>query len=307
MASAIGVRIYRISVHGRRATGDVDLHDGELELPATDFITNFVATHNTPVESEELERTFYFEEKEAPSTGSSRGYIHYGTFGYESNIIDPKTKEKKYRRMTTDVEEIPLYYEFWCPSSSKTAFAAFQSFGGKSCIGLVMKKMRDRFEVANPGYLLVFQKVTASNARGTAYFSAPVKRLHLLRRKAPNDLASRYFEGLTPDVVDYEVTISARRKMSLGALNDLLTSFDELDQGVILEDGVEFKEAYAEVRFGKKLRRVGVLGENVDAGVIDLTETVLRAPDGHPHFESMRKEVNELLEDFYHVMRGHSR
>lgn len=55
---------------------------------------------------------------------------------------------------------------------------------------------------------------------------------------------------------------------------------------------------------GDRTRRVGVLGFNGDAGVIDITDVIARGSDGHPTFESLKKESYTILRDFYSVMKG---
>ncbi len=56
--------------------------------------------------------------------------INYGTHGFESRLKDVKTRREKYKRESTDLEEIPLYFQIWSPSSSQYAIIAFQSFQG---------------------------------------------------------------------------------------------------------------------------------------------------------------------------------
>src|SRR5690606_27308299 len=113
-----------------------------------------------------LERSWYFEEIRSYSLGSSQGYVHYGTFGFESNFVDTKTQTHTYRRQVTDVEEIPLFYEFWCPPSSEYGLVAFQSFQGRSCISLVLNSMKQKFEEVNSDYIIIFKKLMPNDARG---------------------------------------------------------------------------------------------------------------------------------------------
>src|SRR5262245_48108074 len=85
------------------------------------FISHFIDAHRTGIQNSELERSWYFELRDE-DPGNYRGYIHYGTFGFESNFVDAKTKKRNYRRKTTDVEEIPLYFEFWLPKKENFGF-----------------------------------------------------------------------------------------------------------------------------------------------------------------------------------------
>ena len=304
MASAIGLRVYRITVNKRGDKTRLPLDCDDLSTSVPEFITDFISNHSNPTQDEEMERSWYFENRNDDGLGSSQGYVHYGTFGFESNLIDTKTKKKNYRRKATDAEEIPLFYEFWCPEEESFGFAAFQSFQVRSCIRLVMKRMKDVFEARNPAFVLVFKKLLPGDAAGSAYFSADVRQLRLIKRKAPSDVAERYFNRHSPEPIDLEVVMSARRRGSLGPFSALLNKVKSGERNVITHDGIEFPEAVAEIRVGKRTRKVGVLGFNGEAGVIDLTDVIVKGPDGHPTFESLKKESDTILRDFYDTLAG---
>jgi hypothetical protein len=304
MANAIGIRVYRIGVHKRGSSKLLPFDSPELSTTVPDFVTRFIDAHTNVTHVNEMERSWYFEKKTDDGPGCTQGYVHYGTFGFESNFVDTKTKKKNYRRRVTDVEEIPLFYEFWCPAGSDFGLVAFQSFQGRSCISLVMSKMKEAFEAARPELVMNFKKLMPNDAKASAYYSAPVKQLRLIKRKAPSDFADKYFGKDSLDPIDFEIIMSARRRRNLGPLNALLNSVKSGDKSVITHDGIDFPEAIAEIRVGNRTRRVGVLGLNGDAGVIDLTDVVERGPDGHPTFASMQKESDTLLRDFYDTMVG---
>ncbi|MGE7204888.1 hypothetical protein ACQKJZ_04315 [Sphingomonas sp. NPDC019816] len=180
MASAIGLRGYLITAHKKGERALLPFDSGELKVSPPQFFTNFVGAHNAPIQHAEKERSWYFEEREEDGLGNSKGHTHYGTFGFESNFVDRKTKAKNYRRKVDDIEEIPLFYEFWYPEDKDFCFAAFQSFQGRSCIGLVMDQAQEEFSAANPGCILKYQKLLPSEG-SSLYGKAPVKRLRLIR------------------------------------------------------------------------------------------------------------------------------
>jgi hypothetical protein len=304
MASAIGIRVYRIGLHKRNDTTLLPLEWDDLSGTVPEHITAFIKKHGNVVQNNALERSWYFEQKNSSGPGNSQGYIHYGTFGFESNFVDNKTKRHNYRRQVSDIEEIPLFYEFWCPTDSKFGFVAFQSFQGRSCIHLVLSTMKETFERTNPGYILNFKKLLPNDAKGSAYYSAPVRQLRLIKRKTPSDITDRYFNNPSPDLIDLEIVMSARRRKNLGDLSSLLNSITGDAKSVVTHDGIDFPEAIAEIRVGNRTRRVGVLGFNGDAGVIDVTDVIVRGLDGHPTFESLIKESDAILRDFYGTMAG---
>lgn len=70
----------------------------------------------------------------------------------------------------------------------------------------------------------------------------------------------------------------------------------------MLHDGIEFSEVYADVKIGGKYRPVGVFGSDTNAGVIDITEDIVRGADGHPTFQSLTTQCDKILLDFYNVL-----
>ena len=160
--------------------------------------------------------------------------------------------------------------------------------------------MRTGFANRSPGFSLHFQKQLPIGAGGI-YDAAPVKGLRLIKRNASSDLADRYLHSGITQSVDFQIVISARRKGVLGKLGDLTSSMKAANGGVIQHDGVIFGDAVAEIEFGGQRRRVGMLGSNSEAGVIDLTD-IKRAPDGHPVYATISQQATDLLADFQSVV-----
>lgn len=302
MASSIGVRIYQVTL---RKSGDrKDLQFGIMagsRNPA-EFTMSFPKRHSNPSDDADRQRSWYFQEKENNAPTSSIGHIRYGTYGFESDFVDAKTKRRNYRRKTSDIEEIPLFYEFWHPKGSNYALAAFQSFQGRSCIELVSREMINGYEKFNPGYILHFKKLVPTDSF-KEYKFAPVKKVRFIKRNAPADLAAKYMNTAPDASVDIEIGVSAKRKGVLGTIDSITNGFSKSGSGVLIDDAV-FEQAVAEVQIGKRRRQVGLLSHNGDYGVIDLSDSVKRAADGHPAYESIKKESDDLLKEFHSMLNG---
>lgn len=305
MPSSIGIRFYRFVVCEKRESAPLSLTTSELNKSVPEFIDSFIQAHSSTQQNNELERSWFFEPIESDSVGSSRGLVRYGTFGFESDFVDTKTKKKNYRRKTTDTEEIPLYYEFWCPTDgSNFGLVAFQSFQGRSCITLVMNRLQKLFEHENEDYAIRYKKLLPNDAKGSAYYSAPVKKLRLIKRQASSDIADQYFNPAdVPEEIDLELILSARRKKSFGNLASLMNHIKSTDGSIVTHDGISFPEAVAQISIGGRPRQVGILGANSDAGTIDLTDAV-DWHGGHPTFASLRREANTLMQDFHSTLVG---
>jgi len=304
MASSIGVRVYQAYVTQRRSYKPLKIDDPKIANPAPTFLKGFISKNVSINQRSDIERSWYFEEKPNTNLNGSHGYVHYGTFGFESNLVDTKTKVKNYRRQSTDVEEIPLFYEIWFPKSADYGLIAFQSFQGRSCVQIVMSRMIEEFEKANPGHSLRFKKLLPTDAKSTFFAGAPVKGLRLLKRNAPSDLTDQYLGKDAYGGFDYEINIRAKRKASLGPLGDVSKSLPKNSAGVIVHEGIEFDQAIADIRVGTRIRPVHVFGASGDAGVIDLTDAIQRGADGHPTFSSIAKETSDILQSFHGALSG---
>lgn len=303
MASAIGLRGYLITAHKKGDRSLLPFNSKELNTAPPKFFTDFVAGHTAAIQHAEKERSWYFEEREEDGEGNSKGYTHYGTFGFESNFVDSKTKKKNYRRKVDDTEEIPLFYEFWRPEKRNFCFAAFQSFQGRSCIGLVMDQAKEEFAAINPGCVLKYQKLLPSEG-SILYSKAPVRRLRLIKRNAPHDVTDRYLGRRVPEKVNFEVRVSTNRNKILGSFGEVTGALRKSDSGLVLHDGIEFSEVYADVKIGGKYRPVGVFGSDTNAGVIDITEDIKRGTDGHPTYKSLSEQCDKILLDFFNVLKS---
>lgn len=304
MAATIGIRVYRFDFRKRGSRETLPPDSSHMARHPRVFIEDFANKNSSSIQDDTIERSWYFERKITNSGSNVRGHVRYGTFGFESALVDSKTKQKKYQRKTTDIEEIPLFFDFWIPARSKFGLVAFQSFQGRSCINLVMKSMKEAFEKESPGCILVFRKLMPVDLRGSKLYSAPIKRVRFIKRKVPVDPADAYLNTGSGDSVNLELSFSARRRMDLGVLGSFASKMPANGSGVIEYGGIEFDEAVAEIKFGNKLRRVGIFGVDRDAGVIDLTDVLVKGLDGHPTFESIQKETTALLTDFFRVMNG---
>lgn len=301
MPAAIGMRGYCIKLRRRGDASPLPISSPGLQLPVAEFFRNFFAEHKAATTNEQKERMWFFEEKQRGNLGDSQGYIRYGTFGFEAHIVDSKTKRLNYLRKTTDVDQIPLFYDLWFPQGANFGLMAFQSFQGRSCKELVYSKMREDFESKNPGFSLGFSKLMPARNARSPFGDAPVKRIVFKRRKISADDADNYLPK--NEVFDLEVSIKAQGRGILGKLSFFLERMKAKDSGLLVYEGKTYEEALAEVRIGNKIRRVGLTDSEGDFGIIDLTESVKFGRDGHPDFLSISGEVRDILKGFYEILR----
>ncbi|MDB5616212.1 hypothetical protein [Tardiphaga sp.] len=296
MSFAIGLRFYRVGVRRKADKTFMVVGVGATPCDLLEFAESFVTAKATPTVETSESRTWFFETHESNGDRVLHGYINYGTHGFESKFKDVKTRKEKYNRKATDLEEIPLYFQIWAPDETKYALMAFQSFQGRSCVTFVRTAMTADFEKQYPEYTLTFAAVAPA---ASMLDMAPVKTVTFLKPRALKDKADKYLLGRPIDEVEYEVTLRARRRgSSISTYKELRTRFDD-QKGFVTFEGQQFEGVKADVKIGSKRRTVGVYGSGYDAGLIDVSDDVNRAPSGHPTFESICAEVDGLMDEFY--------
>lgn len=300
--ATIGVRVYKISLTHKGKYEPLPFNHSDVEVDPAQFISDFITERGqAAVDAEDgtSDRRWYFDPPvHAPSAGNAKGIIRYGQSGFESDLIDLRTRASNYKRKTTDIEMIPLFYEFWHPSPHDFILAFFQSFQGRSCINLLETAMKSSYQDLNPLLSLRIRKLMPAGLGGV-YDQSPVKSLKLLRRNAPSDVAEKYLKTKVDGPIDFELTVKARRGGNLGRFAPLARRLSPTDGSVVEFDGVDFPDATADIKFGGGIRKVGVFGSSSDVGVIDLTDVVKRDSNGHPKFESISAESTKLLADFF--------
>ncbi|MCH8489001.1 MAG: hypothetical protein LAT81_03590 [Oceanicaulis sp.] len=303
MPAAIGLRAYRFWAQKKNSRGHAPADPSELNTSVPDFVQSFIASHKSTTNNSEVKRSWSFDEKVTDSKGNTTGHVKYGTYGFESTLRDNRTMKANYRRKTNDIEEIPLFYEFWFPDGEDYGFLCMQSFQGRSCITLLVESIRDKFEEENQGYYFRIKKLMPNDLIGSLYKESSVKNLRLIKASSNGDIADNFIKA-DPDDVNFEFVWKARRNKSLGSLKSIASSLNKNAAGLVEFEGIEFEQAVADIRVGGKLRRVGIMGPNADAGVIDITDDVVFGTNGHPTFASLQIESEKILTEFYATISG---
>ena len=306
MGFAIGLRIYAISILRKSDAKPmrISAKTGADNFNLHSYFSDYVANKTAFVDREDIQRSWFLEAYGRTTSNPISGYIRYGTYGFESKLIDTKTKKENYKRKATDLEEIPLYFQLWAPEGSAQGFAVMQSFQARSCITLVFNDIIEDFSRKFPNYEMRIKKTMPDDYRGTALSSAPVKKITYTTKNIPEDKADRYLKGAKPDTAKIEISIKARRNKNLGALSDYLmgTSTSEQSTTAIVYDGIEFEEAKADIELAGRRRTVGIIGYNSDAGTIEVSDAVKFGQNGHPIFESIDKEACTIVQALFKTL-----
>lgn len=298
MPFAIGLRFYKISLRRRGQKNNLVIGPGGEPCDLHDFMEDFVARRGDPTVETTEPRVWFFDRKPTNSPRTIHGYISYGTHGFESKFEDLKTRKEKYSRQSSDLEEIPLYFQIWVPDDSTCAMMAFQSFLGRSCVTFVRNALMKDFQHKFPNYIMLFNVVAPA---GSVMDERPVKSLTFSRRRSRTDNADAYLLGKKIDEVEVDVSIRAKRRGSyISTFKEIKTMVDGSSGDQIVSfDGDRYESVTAEVQFGRKRRIVGIFGYGIDAGLIEASDKVKRQKSGHPVFDDIADEVDDIMSEFY--------
>lgn len=301
MSFNIGLRFYQITIHQRQNPKPLAFQSDQAERDPYPFLERFLNENHTFKDEEEAQRSWSIEPETSSHSRELWGITRYGTYGFASNLIDRNTRVANYKRTTDDLEEIPLFYHFWVPDSGNFGLSAFQSFQGRSCITLVTTAICRSFEAQHPNFRMSFRKISPDFITRSGHYSAPVKRLTFVSKRIPRDRADLVAHGVHLSECNYEVSIVAKRKGLLGSLSDVKEAFFSMPSekdGVIQFEGRDYDQAKAEIVISGKRRTIGIVGLSSDTGAVDVTQDV-KIFNGHPTFDSISKESDELMSDIY--------
>lgn len=152
-------------------------------------------------------------------------------------------------------------------------------------------------QLVYPEYRVTFSKVMPNDAE--LYGSRAVRQIHLVRKDADQGIIEKALRPENEDhKVDVELSIKVRSGGSFGRLKDL----DNKLGGHLEVGDIDYEGVFAEVKVGGSYKRIGVLGVSSSAGVIDVTDEVVRDAEKHPELKSIKASVSKHLADFAKVL-----
>ncbi|MEM5475316.1 hypothetical protein [Pacificibacter sp. AS14] len=265
--------------------------EGELLRRAVELLINL---HTSPtIEGSIIPRPWYFENKKTDGF-STYGLIKYGSSGFESTIVDGKTRDVMYDKKATDLDVIPIYYHFWVPDSGDQAFLAIQTIGLRSCVNKVQDALSKSVRMLSDRHVVDQNPISLADTK--TFGNAPVTTLSFVQREVSSDAASNaIFEN---QVFDVGYTLKSQPKENLGTFSQVKQKlFGRTSDDQIEINNDSYSEATASVKIGGKIRRVVILGVSKNSGKIDITEHVDCDLTGHPKFDSIHEETKNVLKD----------
>lgn len=291
----IGLYVYRLSLRRTNNYQEIPFATNGPGGSLNPYLSKFISSKKQSQLNQENERSWVLEPM--PSNGHVKhGLVQYGTFGIASKIRDQETRAVKLTRGSNDIEEIPLYYQFWIPPQGKYGFAVLQSYRDRSCVQQVLNPMVKGFNDLENGLRLNAQKIMPTD--DAAYNNSPVQKLLLVKKRLSSDRANILRE-LPPEEYKLELSFTPKKRGGIDIFNRVASAIRRAKEGAaLLFDGIEFEEASALVKVGGSYKKVGIIGPSNNAGVIDITDDVTIDVDGHPTFDSLSDAATSTIADF---------
>ncbi|SEH60735.1 hypothetical protein [Paracoccus alkenifer] len=293
--SKIGLYVYQLVLSRTDNYQSIPFSNVGIGSELHGFLPQFIAGKQTARQNNIIERSWRL----APARDSGRakqGIVHYGTYGFTSSIINPQNNQVLYGRGANDVEEIPLYYQFWVPDAGNYGFAVLQSFRERSCVTQVLGELQRDFNQSYDHVRVTHRKIMPTDDE--VYQGYPVKKIMLSRKRVPRDRAE-ILRNLPADEANIELSFSVTRNGRFGMFRDVAPQIRAARGGAAMVfDGIEFNEASALISIGNTYRKVGIIGPSNTAGVIDITDDVQLGADMHPEFNSISAIATQIISDF---------
>lgn len=204
--NSIGLHIYSLHLRKKRDFKVIPyspVGDGNFLAQA---LPKMIAKYSTPIDGETSRpRPWYFDSANTDGFATS-GTILYGSTGFESDIVDGKTRKLRYKRSVTDLDVIPIYFRFWIPDCGELALMALQTFGQKSCVRRVQVAVSDSIKSVSEHHTLDIKPVVLSSTK--RFLDGNVKSISLVKKDFSTDAADNAIVSPN-DVVNMDISFKA--------------------------------------------------------------------------------------------------
>lgn len=295
MDNTIGLHIYAITQHKTRKPKKIPFSNTGDGARLKKSLPHFLKKYTSADDGDGSPARPWYLMPQPLKGDTFEGTVMYGSTGYATDIVDRNTRATQYKRKTSDLEIIPLYYRIWVPNGGDYALLGLQTFGQRSCVGRFQLALETGFRQTNAGHRITFNPVAPGEI--ASYKVAEVKKLNLTKRDYSSDAAENQL-GDPGALVDLSVSFNAKRRSNLGKLAEFTNRVRGAASDQVLEyNDTHFDEATAEIMVGGKRRTVTLIGVSRNTGKFDLTDQVKKGQNGMPVFNSISGETESIFND----------
>ena len=107
LENSIGLHLYSLQIRRKRDRDPVPFSDQGAGALLRSAMTVLIKNWSTPMTENGYPRSWFIDTVSEVNDSWS-GVIRYGTSGYESEIVDGRTRDVRYNHAITDLDVIPL-------------------------------------------------------------------------------------------------------------------------------------------------------------------------------------------------------
>lgn len=308
MAHEIKLELYNFQIRERRTENRLNLDNffGEEDFFA--FFQVYIKSFDAQIEVNELKKkSFQFVSNKTTIASNKRmisGIIESGDYGFESRIVDRKSKRQKYKKEVDDLDIKPFYFLIHAPKGSETGMLVLQRLGGYGINNLFTSHFEQHFKEKNEGLIMDFYPFVSKALANEFIDDGAIKEFILRRYDLPADIADKLgLTNHTESILSVELKITAKQNASLPfnkkvqkfIKNPNAAFFDMKELPKIGFDGQH--ESSIKVKLGNNTRTIDLSDTLQIRPYYDINAQVDREASGHPVFDSIDKIAKELVNE----------
>jgi hypothetical protein len=315
MDQKVGLTFYELTVHEKGKPKELKILN-KLSKKHPDIfeqVKNFLKTlpayneKKLDVKKKVTLSKVFLEGKLNETDRQISGLLRHGHDGYSSTFFDTTSGAQMFKRKPQHVELMPFYFLGDFELGKKSGILCFQTFGINSVGGSVRDKLEAYLnKLYDPEYKVCIRVIQVGVPAVSGYLkNGKVKEVTATRYYVPADNAS---DGSEDIKCSYVVSPRKRGSRFLPTLNNIFSAHlksgkkpnEALFKGVgeFLSINIsDFNKLEFVVDLAGKERKIDLWDLSKSATKFDITEDVTRQNDGHPTFDSVNKEANDILEE----------
>lgn len=291
-------RCYNKELDGRQDQRYSTLdHIGQHDL--FDLLKNFIIANSGAYRVvEDSKQVFQFSDLDFDeNTREISAWFNVGHYGIKTDIINIETGQVDFEKAQNNAEIIKHFVHFFIPRGFNEAIAFMHAYRGIGVKTLFHNLFSNYF--ANATNLVIQVNPLSYDNAVNAWLDATAKEIRITKFVGLDDIADQVRElGHS----EQELVIKPPRNQGLGKLRDYLTAGSDRLQAIEFmgEYGSQIKTV---VEMNKKQKTFNI-GRNVSTPLceIEIDEEDIVMTEGVPEFNSIRRWVREIVNDYARTM-----
>ena len=300
---SISLAAFSIRIRRRNDRHRCTLSEFNGEHDAFDILNRYLSQGRLNTDIDRLKKSYHLSELIADQRTLS-GIIKCGSYGYESDIVEKDTGAEVHHRETEEAELLPFYFQIYVPVGENEGIVLLQKFGAFGLTSIFRHMVIGRFNGAFRNYKLELSPLIPEALLEDYFGSGRIAKLRLIRFTLPADIADSLQHAHHEDECEVELSIKAKRGNSLAIRERLLDVFRGTRPATrILElESFDYVTSKVELEIDGKSKTIDMADFAKMRPTFDITNTVEYGDDGHPTYESIANEGNEIMEMFRNAL-----